>query len=362
MKLKTFFTLFLLCIMIVASLSFTLNQQQKPQRVVIMIGDGMGLAQISGAMSHYKGKNAFERFPYVGLIRTHSADDYVTDSGAGATAFSIGKRSYNNSIGVDADSVSQPTIFELVKKHLGWSTGIVSTSSIVHATPASFYAHVKHRRLYDDIALFLLADNCDIAIGGGYKYFEQRKDKRSILNELNKKGYQTHADSTSWKKIEADKLVYLYAYDGLPRILDGRGDFLSKATLLAISNLSRNKKGSMLMVEGSQIDWGGHDMDYRYMETELWDFNDAINQVLDWAEKEGDVLVIVTADHETGGLTLNENKSNKSTFIPTYSYSHHTGVMVPVFAYGPGSQIFSGVYNNVDIFHKLLSVIDIPHK
>jgi alkaline phosphatase len=116
------------------------------------------------------------------------------------------------------------------------------------------------------------------------------------------------------------------------------------------------------MVEGSQIDWGGHDMDYRYMETELWDFNDAINQVLDWAEKEGDVLVIVTADHETGGLTLNENKSNKSTFIPTYSYSHHTGVMVPVFAFGPGSQIFSGVYNNVDIFHKLLSIIDIPHK
>jgi alkaline phosphatase len=328
-----------------------------PKKIIFMIGDGMGLTQISGAMSNYKGVNAFERFPVIGLSRTHSADDYVTDSGAGATAFSIGTRTYNNAIGVDKDSVSYPTIFEIVKQKLGWSTGVAVTSSIVHATPAAFYAHVKHRRKYDEIAEYMLNGYCDVAIGGGYKYFEQRKDKRSLLAELRKRGFETSADSLNWKNLDAQKLVYLHAYDGMPRMLDGRKDFLSKATQLAINNLSKNKAGFMLMVEGSQIDWGGHDMNFEYMQTELWDFNETINMVLDYAKQQGDVLVIVTADHETGGLALTENPSNRMSFIPKYTYNEHTGVMVPVFAYGPGAETFSGVYDNTAVYNKILELL-----
>jgi alkaline phosphatase len=334
------------------------GKEKKPKRVIIMIGDGMGLAQITAAMSNYKGLNAFERFQVIGLSKTHSADDYVTDSGAGATAFSIGKRTYNNAIGVDVDSLPQPTLFELVKK-MGWATGVVATSSIVHATPASFYAHVKHRRQYENIAEQLLNGNCDIAIGGGYKFFEQRKDKRSLLTELAAKGYATSADSIIWQNIRAEKLVYLNAYDGMPRVLDGRKDFLSKASQMAILNASQNTNGMMLMIEGSQIDWGGHAMDFEYMQTELWDFNDCINEVLNWAEKEKDVLVIVTADHETGGLALTENRTDKKAFIPKFTYNEHTGIMVPVFAFGPGSENFSGIFDNTAIFDKLKNLLDL---
>ena len=345
------------CIWIFTAATVKTKTNPSPRKVIFMIGDGMGLAQISGAMSQYKGINAFERFSHIGLSRTHSADDYVTDSGAGATAFSIGKRTYNNAIGVGKDSVSYPNLFELVKQKHGWSTGVAVTSSVVHATPASFYAHVKHRRKYEEIAEHMLKGNCDVAIGGGYKFFEQRKDKRSILSELRQMGYTTSTDSLTWRTIDASKLVYLHAYDGLPSMLNGRKDFLNRATQLAISNLSKNDKVFFLMVEGSQIDWGGHEMNYEYMQSELWDFNETINAVLDYAKKQGDVLVVVTADHETGGLALTENEHNRTTFLPKYTYNEHTGVMVPVFAYGPGSERFSGVYDNTALFDKLVDLL-----
>jgi alkaline phosphatase len=334
-------------------------QAQKPQpsptKIILMIGDGMGLAQITGAMSDYYGVNAFERFPYVGLMKTHSYDDYVTDSGAGGTAIAIGKKTYNNAIGVDADTIPRPSLLELAKQKK-WGTGVVATSSVVHATPAAFYAHVKHRKMYERIAEFLLDEKCDIVIGGGYKFFEQRNDNRSILKELEEKGFVTSKDSINWQQINAPRFVYLNAYDGMPRMMAGRGDFLTKASMMAIQNLQDNKKGMFLMIEGSQIDWGGHEKDYSYMQTELWDFNECINAVLDWADTQKDVLVIVTADHETGGLSLDRNKENKRSLIPTYVHDEHTGVMVPVFAYGAKAEYFSGIYDNTELFNKISRV------
>lgn len=147
---------FALCIAIaLISYSFTHGKPTKPKRVVFLIGDGMGLTQITGAMSHYGGKNAFERFKVIGLSKTRSADDYVTDSGAGATVFSIGKKTFNGGIGVGADSLPSESLFEKLKKK-DWGTGVIATSSITHATPAAFYAHVSSRESEDDIAAFLL--------------------------------------------------------------------------------------------------------------------------------------------------------------------------------------------------------------
>jgi alkaline phosphatase len=140
-------------------------------------------------------------------------------------------------------------------------------------------------------------------------------------------------------------------------MLDGRGGFLKQATLNASDLLAKNTNGYMLMVEGSQIDWGGHAMNYEYMKTELHDFNETINAVLDKAEKEGDILVVVTADHDTGGLALTVNKENRKSFIPKYTYNKHTGVMVPVFAYGPGAEEFAGVYENTEIFYKFVKLL-----
>lgn len=339
---------------VVLPFSVYAQQGRKPRKVVFLIGDGMGLTQISGAMSQYSGKNAFARFPVIGLSKTSSARHYITDSGAGATAFSIGKKTYNGAIGVDADTLPCPTLFELAKQK-GLTTGVVATSSIQHATPASFYAHVKYRGMYDSISTFLLNGNCDVAIGGGASFVFNRADQRNLSAELKEEGFEVINDSVL-KPVQASKYIYLMAKDEMKTMAEGRGSYLSQATSQAIGTLNKNKKGFMLMVEGSQIDWGGHNNDYTYMATELWDFNEAINAVLDMAAQDKDMLVVVTADHETGGLTLTD-AANPLGFTPSYATKHHTGVMVPVFAYGPGAELFSGIYENTEIFNKLTTLL-----
>jgi alkaline phosphatase len=337
----------------------TVETPKKPKKVIFLIGDGMGLAQISGAMSFYNGVNAFERFKIIGLSKTSSADNYVTDSGAGATVFSIGKKTFNGAIGVGADSLAYPSLFELLKKK-NWATGVVATSSITHATPASFYAHVSDRDSEESIAKFLLNDKCDIAIGGGMKFLMAREDGRNLLKELAAKGFTTIADTINpVKQIDAQKLVYTLGWDGMKQMRGGRGDFLKKAAQLAMNNLSKNKNGYMLMIEGSQIDWGGHAKDFEYMKTELRDFNEVINAVLDEAQKDGNTLVVVTADHETGGLSLLENKENKKEFHANYATNKHSGIMVPVFAYGPGAEEFAGIYENTEVFNKFCKLLDL---
>jgi alkaline phosphatase len=330
---------------------------KNPKKVIFLIGDGMGLTQITGAMAHYKGRNAFERFQVIGLSKTSSSDNYVTDSGAGATVFSIGKKTYNGAIGVDSAKKESLGLFELLKER-NWRTGVVATSSVTHATPASFYAHVSSRRSEDEIAEFLKRRNCDIAIGGGMKFFLKRKDGRNLLTELNEMGFTVAAD-TNLVDIKAKKLIYLCADEGMKTMQEGRGDFLQKATKIAMNNLGSDKENYFLMVEGSQIDWGGHDNNFEYMKAELIDFNETINQVLDAAIKDGNTLVVVTADHETGGLSLLENKENKQTFISNYASKGHSGVMVPVFAYGPGAEAFAGIYENNQIFYKFKKLLRI---
>ena len=348
-------TLFIIAVLLFPQVLIA-QHSKTPKRVVFLIGDGMGLAQISAAMSEHKGQNAFMRFPFIGLSKTSSARHYITDSGAGATAFTIGKKTYNNAIGVDADTVPQPTLFELAKdKKL--STGVVVTVNIQHATPASFYAHVKHRKMYDSISTFLLNGNCDIAIGGGAKYIYDRADNRNIAEELKQKGFQMYNDS-NLVDVDATKYIYTLAPNIMKVMRHGRGDFLKRASIQATKNLNKNKNGYLLMVEGSQIDWGGHENSYKYMATELWDFNETINAVLDMAEKDKDMLVIVTADHETGGLTLNE-ADDRLDFRAKFSTKDHTGIMVPVFAYGAGAQEFSGMYENTEIFYKLVKLLNL---
>lgn len=353
------FTLTVIAITIVTLSLKKPLKELRPKNVIFMIGDGMGLAQISGAMSFYTGQNAFERFKIIGLSKTSSDDNYVTDSGAGATVFSIGKKTFNGAIGVGADSLAYPNLFELVKKK-DIATGVVVTSSVTHATPAAFYAHVSSRRGEEDIADFLLQGNCDVTIGGGMKFFNNRKDKRNLFDELHKKRFVAGFDTTNHYTYQTSMpVVYTLAWNGMKTIQQGRGDYLEKASLNAIQLLSGNKNGFMLMIEGSQIDWGGHDTDFNYMKAELIDFNEVINKVLDYAAKDGNTLVIVTADHETGGLSLLENHADKLKFRSNYATNSHSGIMVPVFAFGPGAEEFSGIYENTEIHFKLKRLLDI---
>ena len=350
----------LVLLALISVYSFTnKSKTKKVKKVIFIIGDGMGLAQISGAMSETNERNAFERFNVIGMSKTSSSDNYVTDSGAGATVFAIGKKTFNGAISVSVDSMAYPSLFEMMKKK-NMATGVVVTSSITHATPACFYAHVSSRKSEDDIANFLLQGNCDIAIGGGTKFIKYRKDSMDLTALLQRNGFMVKTDtSNNFTPLLANKQVYTLAFDGMKRKLDGRNDFLKQASLSAVSQLNHNKNGYMLMIEGSQIDWGGHENNYEYMKTELYDLNETMNAVLDYAEQQGDVLVVVTADHETGGLSLHPNKENKKKFTPNYSTGGHSGIMVPVFAFGPGAENFGGIYENTEVhfkFKKLLGL------
>ena len=325
------------------------------KKVILMIGDGMGLTQIQAAMTANNNALNFERFPIVGLTKTSAADRYITDSAAGATAFSAGVKTYNGAIAVDTAGVPVKTILEYAEEK-GYATGLVATSTITHATPAAFIAHNESRNNYEAIAADFLKTDIDVFIGGGSGHFTNRKDGLDLTEQLADQGYTIIYDSIELG-YNTTKLAGLLDSGAMPTMEDGRGNMLSEASDLAIDILDKNKKGFFLMIEGSQIDWGGHGNNTSYMVTELLDFDKTIGEVLDYAEADGTTLVIVTADHETGGLTIVGEDILGDSTATQYSTGGHTPVMVPVFAYGPGAEQFSGIYENTEIFNKMMTAL-----
>lgn len=330
------------------------NTLKKPKNIILFIGDGTGLGQISASQFFNENPSNFDRFPVIGLIKTSASDQLITDSAAGATAFASGIKTYNGAIGVSVDTTAVPTIVEQVSEK-GLSTGLVSTSSITHATPASFYAHTKSRGQEEDIASYLVASEIDFFAGGGLDFFNHRIDGKDLIAALRNNGFTI--DTSSLKKTQAKKQGYLLANNGMPKILEGRGDFLPAATRLAIEQLSQNEQGFFLMVEGSQIDWGGHANDADYLISELIDFDNAIGVALDFADQNGETLVIVTADHETGGFTLANDGGDYNKIKAVFSTNGHSATMVPVFAKGPGADLFGGIYQNNEIYHKMKELL-----
>lgn len=342
------------------------EEPPKAKNVILLIGDGTGLSQISSAFYFKKTIPNYARFKSIGFINTSSSREDITDSAAGATAFASGVKTYNGAVGVADDSTTVKTLIEIVSpKNI--KTGVISTSSILHATPASFYAHAINRGLYEDIAEDMTVSEIDFFAGGGTKFFNKRKDGKNLLEVLKVKGFGL--DTVGLGNIagikQYSKMAYLLEENHMDPAAKGRGDFLPKATELGIQFLNKDLDNSnfFIMIEGSQIDWGGHDNDADYLISELIDFDDAIGKALDFAEKDGNTLVIVTADHETGGFSLSstlkktedgKSYSDYNEITGTFSTNGHTATLIPVFAYGPGANAFSGIYENTEIFHKIL--------
>ena len=320
-----------------------------------MIGDGMGLTQIQAAMTANNNVLNLERFPVVGLSKTSASDKYITDSAAGATAFSAGVKTYNGAIAVDSLGEPVKTILEYAVEQ-GYGTGLVATSTITHATPAAFIAHNESRNNYEAIAADFLKTDIDVFIGGGSNHFIARMDQLDLTEQLAENGYSIIYDSVALG-YNKTKLAGLLNPGAMPAMEDGRGNMLPESSKLAIDILDNNEKGFFLMIEGSQIDWGGHGNNTSYMVTELLDFDKTIGEVLDYAEADGTTLVIITADHETGGLTIVGEDILGDSSATRYSTGGHTPVMVPVFAYGPGAEQFSGVYENTAIFNKMMTAL-----
>lgn len=329
------------------------NSKKKPKNVILLIGDGMGLSQVSYAIVNANERMNFERFKQLGMSKTAASNHKITDSAAGATAISTGKKTYNGAIAVDENKQALPTILELAEKK-GIATGMVATCAITHATPASFIAHRESRELYEDIALDFLNTEIDLFIGGGLDHFNKRKDGKDLVQALKDREYNIITNVNDLYSYNSPKkLAALIAPKHLTTMIDGRGNYLEKATELSINILSKDPDGFFLMVEGSQIDWGGHANDAEYIRTEVMDFDKAIKVALDFAERDGNTLVIVTADHETGGLALSGNEEDKTQnkIEPKFTTKNHTGVMVPVYSYGPGSEKLEGIFENTFIFN-----------
>jgi len=359
---------FVLALGLVACTSseYTPNKAKEPGNIIFLIGDGMGLSAVSTGFYYGEQPSVFTRFEHIGLQQTSSAKQKITDSAASGTALATGTKTYNGAIGVDTTKTPHQSIAELTAS-LGWSTGVVATSTISHATPASFYAHVERRVMEDEIASQLLDSEIDFFAGGGLANFIARADSSNLLPVAAEKGFLVDTSKlTAVGTLEAgQKYGFLLAQDGMPTMIQGRGDFLPNATNLAIAHLSQNQEGFFLMVEGSHIDWAGHANNSEYLVSEMLDFEKVIAAALDFAIKDGNTLVVVTADHETGGFTLGPQVNEKYGFSnykeigPVFATGQHSATLIPVFAYGPGAENFKGVYQNTDIFHKMKALVSV---
>ena len=330
------------------------NDDPKIKNVILMIGDGMGLPAVYAAMTVSDHPLNIERCNYVGLQKTFSSDKYITDSAAAGTALATGNKTKNGVIGLDSLGKRVKSILEIAEDN-GLATGLVATSAITSATPAAFIAHQASRNNFEDIALDFLKTGIDVFIGGGIDHFVRREDKLNLLDSLKFRGFEVDTSLSTVLNSSSMKIAGLTAAVDNPFRLNGRGDMLPASSGKAIGILSKNPKGFFLMIEGSQIDWAGHQNSGDTLVDETLDFDNAVGVALDFAKNDGHTLVVITSDHETGGVTITDGNMQNRTVKLNFSTTDHTAVMVPVYAFGPGAEKFTGIYDNTDIFRKILA-------
>lgn len=339
----------------------------KPRNIILMIADGAGLNHYAAARIHLAGRNghlAVDGMPYVGLVTTHSADRIITDSAAAATAMASGSKTSNGLIGIAPDGKRLRSFFEDAQAG-GRSRGIVVTTSVTDGTPAAFYAHSRDRSREDDIAVELADTGIELILGAGYPSFVPesdggaRQDRRDVLSELRKAGYlfARTREEFAGKAASPGKLLGLFRANEIAA--GGKGPALKEMTTVALDRLNLNPKGFVLMVEGSLIDDSSHMRDIQSMMAEMASFDQAVAEALAFAGKHPDTLVIVTSDHECGGLLIEDPVYGEPgngldvQWNAGLRRASHTGGMVPLYAYGPGAAVFAGTYDNTDVARKI---------
>lgn len=332
-------------------------QGKKIKNVILMIGDGMSLMHVYSAWTANRGKLFLDNSKAVGLSKTYCADRLITDSGAGGTAIVTGQKTNYHYVGVDMLGRPLKSLIELASAK-GKATGMAVTCRLWDATPADFCCHNTDRNAEAEIVADYVNCNIDYVFGGGAQLFENREDGRNLFDELRAKGFQT---PRSWDELAAvtKGKVFAVPYPVDTPLPAERGDLLARASLKGIELLNRNKKGFFMMIEGSQLDDYAHFNDLDLLMQETHDFDRTIGAVYEWAAKDGETLVVVTADHETGGLTLVDGDLKAGKIVCNFSTGGHSGVMVPVYAFGPGAEVFTGIYENTAIFDKIKSLLDL---
>lgn len=319
----------------------TWQKSTKKPAVILMVGDGNGLAQWAAGMYSSQTPLNITKIKTIGLVKTQPKDDFTTDSAAGGTAMASGQKTNNRYIGVDENKKVIPSIFDLLKKK-NISTGIITTDQMTGATPSAFYGHVADRDSSQKLAEQLVNSKIDIFIGAGkskFKNFEWKS--RLILDEIPVQLPQTKSE------------IGIFVNDNsLPYVNQGRENYLEKTTNTALQYLSKKENGFMLLIENGHIDGAGHDNKAKELAAEVIEFDKTIGQVMRYVDSNPGTLLVITADHETGGVVLPHGY--KDGIEIQFHSNDHSGIPVPLFAYGKGSENFGGVYENTAIFDKIL--------
>lgn len=315
----------------------TLTSDAAPRHIILMIGDGMGAEHVWAAWMVNRGRLNITQLPVIGFSRTPSASHAITDSAAGATAPACGVKAVNGHIAQDSEGRAAESIL-LRAQRAGLSTGLIATKDITDATPACFYAHADDRRQKALIAAQLPESGIDFVRGGGSKHFREEQ-----LQEMRARGMDIELLS-----------------DGDMPPAGQRGDVLPKATREALERLSRNPQGFFLMIEGSQIDVAAHRNDLAETVREVLDFDRAVGEVLRWMQQHPDTLLLVTADHQTGGLSILGGSVQEGRVDARFSTGSHSGVAVPLYAAGAGAARFGGIWDNTELHGLLRKALPMP--
>ena len=369
------------------------SNEPQVKNVIYLIGDGMGFGAVSTLLLSEDEPTGFEiASPVIGLSETCSANNYVTDSAAGGTALATGTRTNNGYAGADPDGNQLTSVLRKAQTY-GMKTGIVVNTTLTEATPAAFYAGVTSRKFVYDIAKQFTESQVDVAIGGGLDHFVGRPDSLDLTATLIEKGYDVYLNWETVLETESDKFVGILPLYDLHRREENNGEasaaegqevclaaqmaalnedatrehlseptvYLEKATAKALEVLSRNNKdGFFLMIESAIIDGYGHNNDGEGMVVEMKEFNRTLRQMIEYVNQHPETLLVVTADHETGGTGVYYNghtPGNEGPLRLKFSTSGHTGTVVPIFAYGAGAENFAGVMKNIDVPAKIDALI-----
>lgn len=333
---------------------------QEVKNIIYLIGDGMGLSSVSMMMieNGYQ-TTIFDKADNIALQKTYSADNRVTDSAASGTALATGHKTNNTYLGCTPDGKAVESLFDVAKTK-GKATGVVVTTYLQHATPAAFYAHTESRHNYELITEQLLHSSLDVAIGGGMGFFNKVYGD-NVKETIKKQGFTLIEEFSEVARHNGDSrlLALLAEWE----VGSNSGDYLANATGEALRILEQRggDEGFVLMVEGSLIDGMGHANDAKAQQAEMESFMRAIEVAVEYASNHEDTLVVVTSDHETGGLSIVSADANFNLSEQGVEYrwttKGHSGVMIPIYLYGAKSEAINGIVENTDIASTLMELI-----
>ena len=361
--------------------------EQKAKNIILLIGDGMSISQVSAYRLLKGGPNSrisVDRFPYSGIVLTHAENAVVTDSASSATAYSTGRKTNNGALAMDSGNNELENLTETLDQY-GFVSSLLATSEVTHATPAAFAAHVDLRWKTDEISAQMMQSKVATFLGGGRHFFlpeemdGKRKDERNLLEEVSASHtlLTTKDEMNDFNDDQLGKVFGLFADEHL-RSVDTPDNHPSEPSLSEMLQFAVKRsnqfiengcKGFFIMGEGSQVDWAGHSNNLEYLEREMQDLDSAVEWAFNYAKENTDTLVIVTADHETGGLLIEpanpadySGNDVKFSFNTAIGRGSHTGVPVPIYAYGPGAENFTGTLDNTDVYRAMVAALELNKK